>query len=178
MAGTPFKNRVLAALRARAAARAADEAEPDVLAYCCDWIRDGGTILKLAESLAADSGGPVSRSFLSGVLHNLAPDATERIKAARNESATAYIDEAVQIADDAEPTSAGVQKAKLQVATRTFMAGKLDPATWGERSPVVNINMGSLMLDALRTPVAQLGIQPAPTAIAATTEAEFEVVAG
>jgi hypothetical protein len=62
------------------------------------------------------------------------------------------VEEAAQLADDAEATPAGVQKAGLQVRTRQWMAERFDPQMFGEKNGQVNVNIGQLMLEALRQP--------------------------
>jgi len=158
MAGTPLKHAVLAELRSRAT-QLSDEATP--LDYACGYIANGGQIVELAQSIAVAIGTPVSRSFLSGVLHNLSDDASERLGAARRESASALVEEAAKIADDAEPFPASVAKAGLQIRTRHWMAERFSPNEFGQKPPSVNIvNAGTLMLDALRVPVAALAPIP------------------
>jgi len=43
-----------------------------------------------------------------------------------------------------------VNKARLQVDTRKWMASKLDPENFGEKSMEVNISVGDLHLQALK----------------------------
>jgi hypothetical protein len=91
-------------------------------------------------------------------VHGLADDASERIDAARRESASALVEEAAQIADSAEPMPAAVAKAGLQVKTRQWLAERFDPERYGSRVPgvAVQVNVGELFLDALRQPVEKL----------------------
>lgn len=58
-------------------------------------------------------------------------------------------EETIAIADAATP--ADVQVAKLRIDARWRMASKTDAAQFGDRQvPLVNIDLGSLALDALR----------------------------
>jgi hypothetical protein len=125
-------------------------------------------VVDLAKQIGGDIGTPVSRSFISGVVHGLADDASERINEARRESASALIEEATQIADNAEPMPAAVAKASLQVKMRQWLAERFDPEHYGSRVPAVAVKMdfGALMLDALRRPIETLRplahTEPAP----------------
>ena len=151
MAGSSLKQRVKAALAARATARLEDP-DANALDYACDWIASGGSIKALAVDLTIELGTSVSRPFLSGVLHSF-PDAEARLEAAKREGAGAMMDDAVHIADKAGPTPADVAKARLQVGVRQFMAEKFDPAVFGAKaSATVNLNIGQLMLAALQAP--------------------------
>jgi terminase small subunit-like protein len=149
MSGNPLKRRVLDALRSRAAVLGD---EGDVLAYAVDYIASGGRISELARDLAQEIGSPVSRPLVSGILNDLAPDATQRLEAARREGAYALVDEAITIADGAEATTAGVQKAGLQTRVRQWTAEKWNAAELGQKAGAVNVSIGSLLLEALMQP--------------------------
>jgi hypothetical protein len=152
MAGSPVKQAVLSAIRARAVSELSDDAS--ALDFACDFVSRGGRIADLAKQLGEAIGRPVSRPFVSGILHNLSEDASARLEAARSESAAALVEEAAQIADGAEPFPASVAKAGLQVKTRHWMAERFAPEKFGPKSPNINIvNTGTLMLDALRQPL-------------------------
>jgi hypothetical protein len=154
VAGAPLKQRVLASLRTRAAAL---DVNATPLDYVCAFIANGGRVVDLAKQIGDDIGTSVSRSFISGVVHALADDASQRIDAARRQSADALVEEAAQIADDAEPLPASVAKASLQVKTRHWMAERFAPDQFGVKGSTINvINAGQLMLEALRQPIATL----------------------
>jgi hypothetical protein len=139
-----MKQGVLAVLRERASELGA---EATVLDFACQYVANGGRITTLAAELG------VTRPFLSGVLNTLSDDASERLEAARAESAATLVEEAAQIADDAEPFPASVAKAGLQVKTRHWMAERFAPDKFGVKGSTINvINAGQLMLDALRRP--------------------------
>ena len=150
MAGSPLKRQVLDALRTRAIEQLGENGDP--LDLACDHIASGGSIAQLAREIGVAIGSSVSRPLLSGVLHNLAPDASERLDAARRQGAGALVEEAMQIADDAEPTTGAVQKARLQVGTRQWTAERWAPDMFGAKGTSVTLNIGHLMLDALRQP--------------------------
>jgi hypothetical protein len=84
MAGTPMKRRVLAALQARATRDVGEGAT--IVDFASGFVAAGHSIGQLAELLASDLGHPVSRSFLSWTLNNIAPDSKIRLQAARREA--------------------------------------------------------------------------------------------
>jgi hypothetical protein len=71
---------------------------------------------------------------------------------ARKLKAEKLAEEALEIADEADETSnSGVNKARLQVDTRKWMASKLDPENYGDTAKTqVNISLGDLHLQALK----------------------------
>jgi hypothetical protein len=73
----PKRRRVVEMLRRRAEHRHGVGAEPIIAVY--DWIRGGGTIATLAESLATDLHETMSLSWLKWVIGRLAPDAKQQI---------------------------------------------------------------------------------------------------
>jgi hypothetical protein len=79
----PLRRSVVDALAARARDALGPEATP--LFYVEAWVRAGLSMRALARTLSADLGYPVSRSFVSFAAQRLAPDARERIAAARQE---------------------------------------------------------------------------------------------
>ena len=68
---------------------------------------------------------------------------------ARARGGQSLAEETIEIADSASPQEA--QVAKLRVDTRRWLASKMDPDTYGDKQqPLVNIDLGSMALDALR----------------------------
>jgi hypothetical protein len=84
MAAMPKRRRMKAALLKRA--RAALGPDATALDYICQWIAGGRPIKDLAASLQCQLGESVSRSILSTLAHHLAPDASTRIRSARETS--------------------------------------------------------------------------------------------
>jgi hypothetical protein len=78
MASAPKRRRVRDALRRRAENSHGIGAEPVDAVY--DWVRGGGTVATLADTLAAELGESVSVSWLKFVISRLAPDATESLE--------------------------------------------------------------------------------------------------
>jgi hypothetical protein len=68
---------------------------------------------------------------------------------ARTRAAQSLAEETIDIADAA--TREDAQVAKLRVDTRRWMASKMNPETYGDKQqPLINIDLGSMALDALR----------------------------
>ena len=84
MPGTPMKRRVLAALQARATRECGEGAT--IVDFACGFFAAGQCMQELAELLASDLGHPVSRSFVSWTLNNVAADAKTRLQAARRDA--------------------------------------------------------------------------------------------
>lgn len=108
-------------------------------------VANGQTLSSLARELG------VSRWTLRRYLQ-LTAERWERYQEALRLSAPMAAEYAVEIADSAEPTSVGVQAAKLQVDTLRWLAAVRDPATYGKarERPTSAASIGSLHLDALR----------------------------
>lgn len=87
-------------------------------------------------------------SQISGILRS--DKWRAKYEEAKKLKAEMAIDRGLRIVRDATPETAGV--AKLQWEAERWVAGKLDPDAYGEKQqPLVNISVGSLHLDALRT---------------------------
>jgi hypothetical protein len=176
MAGQPLKRRVLEALQARATSALGEEAS--ALDYAVEWIASGKSVQALADSLAAELQTSVSRPLVSSILHSAASDATARLDAARREGAHALADEMTHIADTAEATAGGAAKARVQIGTRQWLAERFAPDRFGQKANAVqlNVSIGSLMLDALRQPIAELNIPAVPVLTPGeATPADYEI---
>jgi hypothetical protein len=108
-----------------------------------DRLSEGETILSLARSL--------------GVSHTAFYDWIERggearasaLARARARGGRSLAEQTLEIADSASPQEA--QVAKLRVDTRRWLASKQAPDEYGDKQqPLVNIDLGSMALDALR----------------------------
>ena len=67
---------------------------------------------------------------------------------ARVRAGQSLAEQTIDIADEASPQEA--QVAKLRVDTRRWLASKLSEEFSDKQQPLVNIDLGSLALDALR----------------------------
>jgi hypothetical protein len=108
-----------------------------------EFIANGGTTSALCKSLGVavttfdrwlDRGGETRRSAYAQ---------------ARARGGQSLAEQTIEIADAATPQDA--QVAKLRVDTRRWLASKQAPDEYGDKqAPLVNIDLGSLALDALR----------------------------
>jgi hypothetical protein len=83
--GTPKRRRLQAALKQRAQAQLGPDA--NALDYVLSWLERGGLLAELAMDIQQSMAESVSRRWLSFVVHRLAPDAPDRIDAARRRAA-------------------------------------------------------------------------------------------
>jgi hypothetical protein len=110
--------------------------------FVSSHIAEGMTIGRLAEFIEC------SRPMLSFWI-NQTEDRKNAVLSARKLKAEKLAEDAMDIADCA--SSSAVNKARLQVDTRKWMASKLDPEGFGEKSNTeVNISIGDLHLQALK----------------------------
>ena len=107
-----------------------------------EYIANGGTVSALCKALGVavttfdrwlDRGGETRRSAYAQ---------------ARTRGAQSLAEQTLDIADAARPQDA--QVAKLRVDTRRWLASKLSDEYSDKAAPLVNIDLGSLALDALR----------------------------
>ena len=113
---------------------------PDVI---LDRVSNGDTMAVIAADLG------VSRTFLSWRLNSL-PGMKERLAEARRGRADKWADDALKIADDVPEEPNAINKAKIRIDARKWLAGIDDPERYGQKAAQVNISIGGLHLDALR----------------------------
>lgn len=107
-----------------------------------DKISRGDTISKIIEEVGVSVGG-----FYDWVERDARR--TELLARARTRGGQSLAEQTLEIADTATPQEA--QIAKLRVDTRRWLASKMAPDEYGDKQqPLVNIDLGSLALDALR----------------------------
>jgi hypothetical protein len=108
-----------------------------------DRLSQGETVLGLARTL--------------GISHTAFYDWVDRggearaaaLARARARGGQSLAEQTLDIADSASPQEA--QVAKLRVDTRRWLASKMSPDDYGDKQqPLVNIDLGSMALDALR----------------------------
>lgn len=147
-----------------------DDGTPvDYLTWPLSRLAEGWTIQKLANEIAARTGEPTSRQWVSNILNR--GDKT-RLDAARRESARVLAEQAMDISDavgaNPEATTAQVQSARLQFDTRKWLAGVLDAHTFApSQRHDVALDFGALHIAALRARTAELRqqLQPMPVEI-------------
>jgi transposase-like protein len=107
-----------------------------------DRLSQGETVLGVARTL--------------GISHTAFYDWVDRgggaraaaLARARARGGQSLAEETLEIADSATPQEA--QVAKLRVDTRRWLAGKMNEEYGDKQQPLVNIDLGSMALDALR----------------------------
>ena len=108
-----------------------------------EFIASGGTISALCKLLGVGN-TTFDRWIEKGGETRMAAYARARVRAGQS-----LAEQTIDIADAATPQEA--QVAKLRVDTRRWLASKQAPDEYGDKQqPLVNIDLGSLALDALR----------------------------
>lgn len=104
---------------------------------------EGATMTTLAAELG------VSRSFLSWNI-NAIPGMKQKLIDARRARADVYAEQALTIADAVPEDPNAINKAKVKIEVRKWLAGVDNPEQYGQKPAQVNISIGGLHLDALR----------------------------
>lgn len=112
-------------------------------------VAEGDSIKSIAEGLG------ISRSFLSWKI-NAIPGVKERLVEARKSRADKWAEEAIEIADTVDPDPNQINKARLRIDSRKWLAGVDDPDRFAQKQQQVSISIGGLHLDALRRVQAEL----------------------
>jgi hypothetical protein len=108
-----------------------------------DRLSEGETILGLARSLG------VSHTAFYEWIERGGEARASALTRARARGGRSLAEQTLEIADAATPQDA--QVAKLRVDTRRWLAAKQAPDEYGDKQqPLVNIDLGSMALDALR----------------------------
>lgn len=166
MAGSPVKRRLAAELELRARAEFPEDPSANALDYVARWQAGGNTLRKLCKELS------VSAPMLSDYLRITygAPETRAALSRAREYGAHQLVEQALEIADEA--TILDVQVARLRVQTNQWVAERWNAAEMGTKpaGASLTVNIGSLMLDALRQPI------PAPSAIASAIAIPADVL--
>jgi len=106
-----------------------------------EWVAQGEGMNSIADRLG------IARTGVHAWMNR--PEHVENIARARKVKASAMVEEAMAIADNASPED--VPKAKLRTDIRRWVASKLDRDTWGDdRGPQVAIQINGLHVDSLR----------------------------
>src|SRR6266550_9017549 len=114
-------------------------------------IASGETVADVSRTLVRPDGQPISRAFLSRLLHADA-ERSQAVLKARDEGADAMVDEGLHLVDSASQERDAIQKARVQADMRLKVAGLVSRERWGESKQAVNVsvNVASLHVDALR----------------------------
>lgn len=132
-------------------------------------IADGDTLVKLGQDLTC------SRSWL----HHLICDNPERkvlYDMARRESAGAMAELAMQDAETVVADRDEINKAKLKIEQRRYLASVYDREQFGEqvKTAPIQVNIGQLHLDAL----LRRALPPPPPVAALLAPVEADIVEG
>lgn len=128
---------------------AADKKRKQLFDKVCAHIADGKSLRQIAKMKGMPTASTVSEWL------NKYDGWPEQYARAKEQQADAIFDECLAIADSADPEDA--QVARLRIDTRKWMAGKLRPKKYGDRS-TVDLNVkGDLVetLQARRNALAQ-----------------------
>jgi hypothetical protein len=114
-------------------------------------IASGETVADVSRTLHRPDGQPISRAFLSRLLHADA-ERSQQVLKARDEGADAMVDEGLHLVDSASQERDAIQKARVQADMRLKVAGLVSRERWGEskQAVTVSVNVASLHVDALR----------------------------
>lgn len=86
------------------------------------------------ESICASKDMPVQSTVYKWLAES--EEFSERYARAREAQADLYADQIIKIADDCEPESGAVSKARLQIDARKWKASKLAPKKYGDKLDV------------------------------------------
>jgi len=107
-----------------------------------DKISQGETVLGLARTLG------ISHTAFYDWVDRGGETRTAALARARTRGGQSLAEQTLEIADSATPQEA--QVAKLRVDTRRWLASKMNEDYGDKQQPLVNIDLGSMALDALR----------------------------
>lgn len=136
------------------------------LDYVCAWLERGGTLLELTDELSAATGERISRDMLTRYLRaEWGEEGATQLARAREEGASAAVDDAQAIVDSENATREDIQRASKRADIRLWRAEREGRARYGKQEgPSVSISIGSLHLDALRT-LGSGFVGPSPSAL-------------
>lgn len=152
-----------------------DEPNATPLDFAVDYVASGGTLTDLAAELTEKLGFNVSRHQLSGYLHmTFGDEAALRLAKARREGAHGLAESTLGIAAGADSKDAA-QRARVEVNARQWLAGQWNRDEFGQQKQApIQINLGSLHLDALRIHAQSERESPSPPAPARLISAESD----
>ena len=107
-----------------------------------DRLSQGETVLGLARTLG------ISHTALYDWVDRGGEARAAALARARARGGQSLAEQTLEIADSASPQEA--QVAKLRVDTRRWLASKMNEDYGDKQQPLVNIDLGSMALDALR----------------------------
>lgn len=167
MAGRPKNKSMIEQLKTKAQAAGV----PSMLDYVCARIEAGEMVYEIAE----DVGGSVNMLRQWAYLQ---VNGKERWKAAMTERSHALVEQGVQIVRDLKGVDidkVDVARAKIEIDQLNLIARAHNRPVYGndQAAAVVNVNLGSLHLDAMRQ--VRSGVSSTPM-LEAPRDADYEVL--
>ncbi len=103
-------------------------------------------------AMCKEDGIPAASTIKLWAINDDPPGFSDKYMRAREFQADAIAEQALELADDCDPEDAA--KVRIQVDTRKWLASKINPAKFGERSRVdttaVNVDLEKCSVDQLR----------------------------
>lgn len=116
--------------------------------WLLERIANGETITAICKSLECSRGFLVNSKV--GLLRRT-PEMEEKYQEARKMGASALVEDGLRLVDEVREERDAVQKVRLQVEQRRYVAESLDRATYGQQNqPQVVLNVQALHLSALK----------------------------
>jgi hypothetical protein len=131
------------------------------LDYAVSYVASGGTLTQLATDVSKALEWDISRDMLMRYLGEGQPDARRRFEDARSTGAHGLVEQAIQIADEANTSDKEhLAKAKMRADARLWTAERWNRKDMGKAPDVqITVNHNTLHLDALRVRQLQLAEQ-------------------
>jgi hypothetical protein len=130
-------------------------------------LASGETVADVARTLTKPDGSAPSRNWFSMLLH-ADPERSKRVFALREtEVPDALVDDALHVADTAQPDRDSIAKAKVRADLKLKVAGLMNRTRWGEQKAgvTVQVSVGDVHLDALRHRSVPIGVAAADAAL-------------
>lgn len=145
MAGKPIQRQLTADLEALTRERWPDEPERTHLEYIAERHAAGERMLDMAKELN------VSYRMLHAYLTLTygVESVRQSLSHAREQAAHVLAEQQLGLSDEANERNASAKR--LQIESRRWLAERYNPREFG-KAPAVQVNVGVLMLDALRQP--------------------------
>lgn len=124
------------------------------LDYAIAQIESGIPIASIARTIGEGTGLDIQRQVLSRYLHDLSPDAADRITAARPAMTQAMAEDAITIIDQSPNDKLDLAHNAAKARTRENIAKMLNPEFQSTKQQTnVQFNIGAMHLTALRQPI-------------------------
>lgn len=122
-----IKERAIATVKANRAGRPT-VFNQQVFDDLCEYIANGMSLRRVCSEIKGMPGITTVKEWLAN-----SRELAAQYARARDEQADFYADEVTEIADNVRPERDAVEKAKLQIDTRQWVASKLKPKKYGDK---------------------------------------------